>query len=203
MVSDAHFTAMILKGLPSDFDSVVAVFNFGTAKRYYEMKQHLINFATTRGLSVSSETSMTAFHSAGRKPPKCFKCGKMGPRFKDCHSRETRTCFNCGQKGHLASSCRKVQQKSSSGGCGSGQSSNHSSANFFSLGAFRAGCYDKGSIELLINSGCNGIMIKTKELFSDLDESFLADVCNGNSSRSKISGRGTVRCFVKDNTGRS
>ena len=194
---------MILKGLPSDFDSVVAVLNFGTAKGYYEIKQDLVNFAATRGLCVSSETLMTAFHSAGRKPPKCFKGGKMGHRAKDCHSREMRTCFNCGQKGHLASSCRKEQQKSSSGGCASGQSTNHPSADFFSFGTFRSGCYDKGSIELLIDSGCNGFIIKNKELFSDLDEGFLADACNANSSRSEIGGRGTVRCFLKDNTGRS
>ena len=101
---------MILKDLPSDFDRVVAVLNFDTAKGYYEMKQDFVNFAATRGLCVPSETSMTTFHSAGRKPPKCFKCGKMGHRAKDCHSRETRTCFNCGQKGRLASSCRKGQQ---------------------------------------------------------------------------------------------
>ena len=50
VVSDALFTAMILKGLPSDFESVVAVLNFGTAKGYYEMKQDLVNFAATRGL---------------------------------------------------------------------------------------------------------------------------------------------------------
>ena len=126
----------------------------------------------------------------------------MGHRAKDLHSRVTRTCFNCGQKGHLTSSCRKGQQKSSSGGCASGQSSNHSSADF-SFGAFRAGRYDKESIELLIDSGCNCFMIKNKELFSDLDEGFRADVCNANSSRSEIRGRGTVRCSVKDNTGRS
>ena len=69
---------------------------------------------------------MTAFHSDGSKP---IKCGKMGYRAKDWHSRETKTCFICGQKGHLASSGRNGQQKSSTGGCGSDQSSNHSSAS--------------------------------------------------------------------------
>ena len=48
VVSAALPTAMILKGLPSVLDSVVAVLNFGTAKGYYEMKQDLVNFAATR-----------------------------------------------------------------------------------------------------------------------------------------------------------
>ena len=65
------------------------------------------------------------------------------------------------------------------------------------------GCCEKWSIGLLIDSGYNGFMIKNKELFSDLDKGFLTDLCNANSSRSEIRGRETVRCFVKDNTGRS
>ena len=52
VVSDALFTAMILKGLPSDFDSVVAVLNFGTAKGYYEMKQDLAATSQQPGVSV-------------------------------------------------------------------------------------------------------------------------------------------------------
>ena len=59
------------------------------------------------------------------------------------------------------------------------------------------------ALRTLIDSGCNGSMIRNKELFLDMDEGFLADVYNANSSRSEIRGRGTVRCFVKDNTGRS
>ena len=102
-----------------------------------------------------------------------------------------------------ASSRRKGQQRSSSGGCGSGQSSNHSSADFFSFCAFRAGCYDKESIELLIDSRCNGFKIKNKGLFSDVDACFLAEIRNANISRSQIRERLTVRRFVVDNTGRS
>ena len=34
-------------------------------------------------------------------------------------------------------------------------------------------------------------MIRNKKLFSDLDEGFLADICNANSRRSEIRGRGT------------
>ena len=75
VVSDALFTAIILKGLPSDFDSVVAVLNFGTAKGNYEMKQDLVNFAATRGLCVSSET---AFHSALEEASKVLQVLKDG-----------------------------------------------------------------------------------------------------------------------------
>ena len=71
------------------------------------------------------------------------------------------------------------------------------------LRGFQGWLLRQGSIELLIYSGCNGFMIKNKELFSDQDEGFLADVCNANSSRSEIRGCRTVRCFVKDNTSRS
>ena len=54
VVSEALFTAMILMGPPSDFDSVVAVLNFDTAKGYYEMKQELVIFAATSGLCFLS-----------------------------------------------------------------------------------------------------------------------------------------------------
>ena len=50
------------------------------------------------------------------------------------------------------------------------------------------------SIELLIDSGCNGFMIKNKELFSDLVEGFLADVSNTNSIRSERTWDSAMLC---------
>ena len=157
---------------------------------YYEMLRNLVKFAETRGMVDSSEILMTAFHAAGKK----LQCGKKGHRAQDCHSRETRACFNYGQRGHLATCCRKVQQRSSSGGCGSGLSSNNFSAVFVSFGVFRAGRCCKGSIELINDSGCKSFMLKNMEFFCELDEDFLADVCNANSNRSEFRGCKTARC---------
>ena len=57
---------------------------------------------------------------------------------------------------------------------------------------------NNGGHELLVNSGCNGFMIKDKELFYQLDEQYSSSVGNANASKSDIMGTGTLRCLVDD-----
>ena len=104
LLSDALFTAMTLKGLPSDFDSVVAVLIFGRAKGRNEAG--LGQLRSNQG-SLCFQRDMDDSISLSREEAsKMLQVWKDGNRAKDSHSRETRTCFNCGHKGHLASSWR-------------------------------------------------------------------------------------------------
>ncbi len=43
-VSDGMFTAMVLKGLPREFDNIVTVLNYGEKKPFNGMRRDLIKF---------------------------------------------------------------------------------------------------------------------------------------------------------------
>ena len=169
---------MVLKGLSKDYDHKSTVLNFGAPKPYDKTKQDLINFESTRCLSTGKE-STAAFHVTDKKRVACLKCGRTGHMARECRGRETRTSFNCGTKGHLASKCRTPRKKGSIDVAGA--SGNARTAGFFSLESFDA--LDEQCCELIVDSGCNGFMIKDKELFVELDENFKSDVGNANSSR--------------------
>ena len=80
MTSNAMFSAMVLKGLPSTFESIATVLFFGPRKDYEEMKQDIINFANTRA-ELGTDVVSTAFHSSGGNCSwniTCFKCQKEG-----------------------------------------------------------------------------------------------------------------------------
>ena len=196
-ISASMFMAMVLKGLPSDFSGIVTVLNHGEKKSYDEVKQQLINFASTR-----ENTNINgSFHSKEGKGIKCFKCGRMGHRQSECRSmgqrQETRTCRNCGKQGHIQRDCRSAQNVRKCENCGKGNhtteqcwsgknrnnrgtdgvmhksSGNHAMENtndIDSLYAFTS--ENEEIIELLIDSGCTGYMIKDKMLFKELDENY-------------------------------
>ena len=54
----------------------------------------------------------------------------------------------------------------------------------------------------MVDSGCNGFMLKDTALFKEHDEAFNTDVGNANGSRTRVEGRGTARCWVLDSKGR-
>ena len=161
-VADALFRSLVLKGLTSHFDSLVAVISYGTEKDWEQVKQDIINFSNSRGLG---EKTATALHSDDKwgQGPMCFKCKQRGHVAKDCKNREQRTCRICGIKGHLAKDCRKAKQP---GGSTQGNSSTGGLFSFTSS----LGSDQGGSTELVLDSGCNGFMIKEKHLVVDLDE---------------------------------
>ncbi len=57
------------------------------------------------------------------------------------------------------------------------------------------------SLDLLVDSGCNGLMLKDIALFKDMDESFGDEVDNANGSPTAVERRGTARCWELDSKG--
>ena len=161
------------------------------------MKQDLINVANTRP-EPGTDMASTAFNSSGgnsRWKITCFKCQKESHMARDCRSKKKRACFKCNAKGHLARGCKSKKGQSS------GTSRGPEKQGFFSLRSFEGASEERG-LELLVDSGCNGFMLKDRALFKELDEVFNTDVGNDNGSRTRIEGRGTTRCGLLDSKGR-
>ena len=114
---------------------------------------------------------------------------------RDCRSKESRACFKCNAKGHLARDCKS--KKGQSSGTGRGPEKQ----DFFSVRSIE-GSSGEGGLELLVDSSCNGFIMKDRALFKELDEAFNTDVCNANGSRTRVEGRGTARCGVLNSKGR-
>ena len=195
MTSNALFSAMVSKGLPTTFDSIATVLKFGPRKGYEEMKQDLINFANTRA-EPGTDVASTAFHSSGGNSSRkitCLKCQKESHMARDCRSEKSRACFKCNAKGHLARDCKSKKVQSS------GTSRGPEKQCSFSFRSFE-GASEEGGLELL-DSGCNGFMLKVRTLLKELDEKFNPDVVNANGSRTRVECRGTARCGVLDSKG--
>ena len=54
---------------------------------------------------------------------------------------------------------------------------------------------------ILVDSGCNGFMVKDSALFKDLDEAFNTDVDNANGSRTRVKSRCTAHLTPGHKTG--
>jgi hypothetical protein len=228
-VSDSMFEAMVLKGLPHEFEGIITVLNHGEKKQYEQMKQELINFSNTR---LGDTRHVGGLYSGGKNTPKCFGCGKMGHRQADCRGgqraqgqggngqgyggngqgarKETRSCNFCGKVGHLEKDCRQKKKKCGrtnhiTAQCWSKQpmkaSGNLAHANddsdMFSFGSFPR-MMKTEDIELLIDSGCTGYMLKDRELFVELDRGYNGTVGNADGGQSTIEGRGTAAFWVQD-----
>ena len=114
---------------------------------------------------------------------------------RDCRSKESRACFKCNANSHLARDCKSKKGQSS------GTSRGPEKQGFFSFRSFEGASGQRG-LELMVDSGCNGFMVKERTLFKELDEAFNTDVGNANGSRTRVEGRGTARCGVLDSKGR-
>ena len=220
------FSAMVLKGLPQEYETMVTMLNHGERKDFYEIKQALINFASNR--VTPAQPSNSAFH-VNTKNIRCHACGKLGHMQAVCRSvnrmastpgprgpqaqgqlgrgqpqRESRTCFNCNKVGHIATNCRSRPQ-GAQGGRGRGRShyaqEDHKVYTFMSKQECTMDTSGGIITDIIVDSGCTGYMLKDRVMFTSLDEDFKGEVGNANQSQSTVDGRGTAELWLKDSKG--
>ena len=210
-ISEKMFVSIILKGLPKEYE------NFATLVKYIkdektleEIKPDLINFDNE---NVKSKTESVFFN----KERKCFNCQKMGHIAKECRFKKTipeqtkasqMKCFKCGEHGHIAKFCRKQQKPEKKFVSQSRRTNQRGSQNlveernleedFFS---FFQTSENNLANELVLDSGATSHMIKDEILFIDIDKEYSGTITNANSSKSLISGKGTVEIRVPDSNG--
>lgn len=99
-ISDNLLIAMILKGLPSAYETFVIVQNqTDTLKTLSALKASLITYASTTLNRESGNAVMKASYNSRHRSLLCHACGKKGHRSQSCSLKDKLSCTFCGSKG--------------------------------------------------------------------------------------------------------
>ena len=221
-ITKSMMFSLVLKGLPSEYETFVTVQNMQKGDIDYPgMKKALVNFSNTR---KASEPQGSAAFSAAMSKIKCYGCGEPGHKKPACPKSKKKgakgACFKCGKEGHQAKSCSQGESRDKS------KLQCHGCKGF---GHFKAECPGKasegnlafgwgppggdfafsvgselpvGSEFLVVDSGCTNHMINKRCLFQSLVPAQGEFVLNANKARTEVKGLGTAVVCVQDAEGR-
>ena len=215
-ISEKMFVSIILKGLPKEYENFATLVKYSkNEKTLEEIKRDLINFDNE---NVNTKTESVFFN----KERKCFNCKKMGHIAKKCRFKkkipeQTKAsqmkCFRCGEHGHIANFFRKQQKHEKKFVSQSRRTNQRGMQNLVEeqnleeeeeekeIFSFFQTPENNLANELVLDSGATSRMIKDKILFIDIDKEYSGTITNANSSKSSISGKGTVEIRVLDSNG--
>ena len=206
-VSDNLLIAMILKGLPTEYQPFVTVTtqrkephditSFKTALRTHE--------ETMKACENPSDNVMTV-----KSNIKCYKCGQTGHRKFECKSKKhtserRRWCDYCKSPTHDTHYCRKkLKEHSAKTVTDTNQDQENAIAFKVSVDP-QSGEQELDSVNsLLVNTGATTHIISDKSKFCLFDTSFIPDkhsieLADGSQVSNLVKGRGEAKVKLVDN----
>lgn len=221
-VTDSLLIAMVLKGLPDNYQSFVAVVTQSEKKQtFIEFKTSLRSFEETeKSRSSSSEDSVlksvqgqASRHSdrpgEAARGPICWNCQRVGHISKDCKKPKKKLwCSICHKANHTDKTCRRNKKPSDKiNEVGDSYDENGDEHSF----AFEASTPDGKNLSrrntLLVDCGATTHIINDETKFSKFDPSFqpekhFIELANGEKSNKIALKRGEVNLMIKDTNGR-
>ena len=210
-VSDTLLVAMILKGLPPEYDTFGTIVtqkdppmdlkDFKVALRAQEEREKLSK------PSAESSDSVLRSDSSSKNPEnlKCYACGRMGHKSFECKNRKKgKWCYNCRNNTHYTNQCRRKDAAKVTNTDDSSGSQGHSFA--FRVSVDYAGVCNPTPYKLLVDCGATAHILNDKSKFECFDKNFVPEdhfieLADGSRTNQVVKGKGKASVLLHDDKG--
>ena len=205
VISDGSLTAMILKGLPTNYKTFATVVSQKEKPTTFsELKVSLRAFEENEKVTCQkSDNNVMKFTTFNEKTYKYFTCNKPGHKAYQCknkgksdNNKKVRWCGNCKSYTHDSKFCRKsnyVKSINEDSKVSSETDASHSFAFKVNVTADN-NCVDVCS-NILVDTGATAHSINDEKMFVNFGKKFetekhYIELENGSRTNSVVSGRG-------------
>ncbi len=215
-VSDGLLVAMVLKGLPPQYKSFVAVVTQSDKTwTFKDLKTSLRDYEDTEKARESDKSSssnvMKAKYDAARAGTVsriiCYSCGVPGHKSNECKSKSKggRWCKFCKTSSHSEKMCRKGNFNNTKTSSCNEVSDSHT----FSFKAGEGTSENQNKVcSFLVDSGCTSHIVVDDSSFVNIDNDFVPEqhfieLADGRKYNNLALKRGSVKVSLQDTLGKT
>ena len=183
VISDALLIAMVLKGLPNEYNTFAKViFQREKQMTFAEFKSALRSHEESAKTLDTKNANENVMFTKQKFDGNCFKCGRKGHKSSECLSKIEKWCCNCRNKSHETKNCRKKKdaaktaaEKTAPREMKQYENKEHTFAFVSSDTKNNSGIYSKDNLNLLVDTGATSHIINDKSKFVNFDKDFNAN----------------------------